>query len=57
VNQKIESAHAILKDVGKRIGSVPVPVDLRIRFASTGTGYNMNFPELEYNTLRNVIIL
>jgi hypothetical protein len=55
VNQKIESAHAILADIGKRVGGLPIPVDLKLRSASTGTGLNMSGFDVEYKSLNDIL--
>ncbi|MGG4491311.1 T7SS effector LXG polymorphic toxin [Metabacillus idriensis] len=53
VNRKIESAHAILRDVGKRVGSVRVPIPVPARQAA-GMGMNM-LPGLEYRSLSEIV--
>jgi predicted ribonuclease toxin of YeeF-YezG toxin-antitoxin module len=55
VNQKIESAHAILADIGKRVGGLPIPVDIKSRAVSTGTGLNMSGFHVEYKALGDII--
>ncbi|TDL79289.1 transposase [Peribacillus frigoritolerans] len=54
VNQKIENAHAILKDIRKKVGSVPVPIPVPVRQA-TGLGMNM-LPGLEYRSLSEIVV-
>ncbi|WP_454098470.1 T7SS effector LXG polymorphic toxin [Metabacillus sp. SLBN-84] len=53
VNQKIENAHAILNDVGKQVGSFPVPIPVPARQAA-GLGMNM-LPGLEYRSLSEIV--
>ncbi len=53
VNQKIGKAHAILSDVGKRVGSVPVPVLVPARQVADW-GINL-LPGLEYRSLSEIV--
>lgn len=53
VNQKSENAHAILKDVGKRVGSVPVPIPVPARHTAL-LGINM-LPGLDYRSLSEIV--
>ncbi|USK34299.1 pre-toxin TG domain-containing protein [Bacillus sp. F19] len=55
VNQKIEHANAILNDIGRRIGNFPIPIDIKSRAVSTGTGFNMNSFGVEYKSLSDII--
>lgn len=54
VNRKIENAHAMLSDVGKRVGSVPVPVRIKQEVLA-GDGINIVLPSVEYKSLSEIV--
>nr|WP_223439426.1 T7SS effector LXG polymorphic toxin [Metabacillus dongyingensis] len=57
VNQKIEHANAILTDIGRRVGNIPVPIRVKSESLATNTGLSMSGFNVEYKALGDIISL
>ncbi|MGM0923934.1 MAG: ribonuclease YeeF family protein [Bacillota bacterium] len=55
VNQKIEHANAILTDIGRRVGNIPVPIRVKSESLATNTGLSMSGFNVEYKALGDII--